>query len=109
MDVQRDSAGGRTRGHLPWRLRVGTGRWPDQPREKQLRPAANAAADCGCWGHAGRARDPDAVGSHGADWSGDTDDFDSLTFRRADRVTPAEYRTMLAAVGWRPVAEADAD
>ena len=40
--------------------------------------------------------------------TGDTDDFDSLTFRRADRVTPAEYRTMLAAVGWRPVAETDA-
>jgi ribosomal protein S18 acetylase RimI-like enzyme len=41
--------------------------------------------------------------------AGDTDDFDSLTFRRADRVTPAEYRTLLAEVGWRPVAQADAE
>ena len=37
------------------------------------------------------------------------DNGDSLTMRRADRVTPAEYRTLLAAVGWRPVAQADAD
>ena len=36
------------------------------------------------------------------------DDGDALTMRRADRVTPAEYRTLLAAVGWRPVAHADA-
>jgi len=41
--------------------------------------------------------------------TGDTDDFESLTFRRADRVTPAEYRTLVAAVGWRPVAQPDAD
>ena len=33
----------------------------------------------------------------------------SLTLRRADRVTPARYRTVLAAVGWRPVAQADVD
>jgi GNAT superfamily N-acetyltransferase len=38
-----------------------------------------------------------------------SDDGASLTLRRADRVTPAEYRTMLAAVGWRPVAQTDAD
>ncbi len=38
-----------------------------------------------------------------------TDDVDSLTIRRADRVTPAEYRTLVAAVGWRPVAQADAE
>jgi GNAT superfamily N-acetyltransferase len=37
------------------------------------------------------------------------DDGTSLTLRRADRVTPAEYRTLLAAVGWRPVAQPDAD
>jgi aralkylamine N-acetyltransferase len=33
----------------------------------------------------------------------------SLTLRRADRVTSAEYRTVGAAVGWRPVAPTDAD
>jgi hypothetical protein len=35
-------------------------------------------------------------------------DDDSLTLRRADRVTPAEYRAALAAVGWPPVAHSDA-
>jgi len=29
--------------------------------------------------------------------------------RRADQVTPAEYRMLLAAVGWRPVTEPDGD
>jgi GNAT superfamily N-acetyltransferase len=38
-----------------------------------------------------------------------TDEVDSLTMRRADRVTAAEYRTLLASVGWRPVAQPDAD
>jgi GNAT superfamily N-acetyltransferase len=38
-----------------------------------------------------------------------SDGVASLTLRRADRVTPAEYRTVLAAVGWRPVAQTDAD
>jgi GNAT superfamily N-acetyltransferase len=38
-----------------------------------------------------------------------SNDIDSLTMRRADRVTPGEYRTLVAAVGWRPVAQADAD
>ena len=38
-----------------------------------------------------------------------SDAVDSLTMRRGDRVTPAEYRTMLAAVGWRPVAQTDAE
>lgn len=36
-------------------------------------------------------------------------DGESLTMRRADRVTAAEYRTLLTAVGWRPVAQSDAD
>ena len=39
----------------------------------------------------------------------DTDDDEPLTFRRADRVTPAEYRTLVEAVGWRPVTHADAE
>jgi GNAT superfamily N-acetyltransferase len=38
-----------------------------------------------------------------------SDDIDSLTIRRADRVTPVEYRTLVTAVGWRPVAQTDAD
>jgi GNAT superfamily N-acetyltransferase len=50
----------------------------------------------------------DSRGSHGAGVAGDTDDADALTLRRADRVTAAEYRTLLAAVGWRPVAQPDA-
>ena len=36
-------------------------------------------------------------------------DGDALTLRRADRVTPVEYRTLVTAVGWRPVAQPDAD
>jgi GNAT superfamily N-acetyltransferase len=38
-----------------------------------------------------------------------TADDESLTLRRADRVTAAEYRALLEAVGWRPVAQPDAD
>ena len=39
----------------------------------------------------------------------DTDDVDSPTIRRADRVTPAEYRMLVTAVGWRPVAQSDSE
>jgi len=38
-----------------------------------------------------------------------SDGVDSLTMRRADRVTPAEYRTLVAAVGWRAVTQADGE
>jgi ribosomal protein S18 acetylase RimI-like enzyme len=38
-----------------------------------------------------------------------TADDEFLTLRRADRVSPAEYRMLLAAVGWRPVAQTDAE
>ena len=48
-------------------------------------------------------------GTQGDGVARNTDAVDSLTMRRGDRVTPAEYRTMLAAVGWRPVAQTDAE
>jgi GNAT superfamily N-acetyltransferase len=37
----------------------------------------------------------------------DREDGVSETIRRGDRVAPAEYRTLLAAIGWRPVDQTD--
>jgi GNAT superfamily N-acetyltransferase len=51
----------------------------------------------------------DTRGNQGEGEARVSDDCDPLTLRRADRVTPAEYRTLVTAVGWRPVAQSDAD
>jgi ribosomal protein S18 acetylase RimI-like enzyme len=51
----------------------------------------------------------DGRGTQGAGVDQLADNGDYLTLRRADRVTPAEYRMLLTAVGWRPVAQSDDD
>jgi GNAT superfamily N-acetyltransferase len=53
--------------------------------------------------------DNDNGGNQGVGVARVSDDVDSLTIQWADRVTPAEFRALVTAVGWRPVAQADAD